>query len=142
RVRRVLISPTLSVAAIEELPDPSTMMQGTLCQTSNLNMIWRASGSRWVPVGATVVAEPWSMSGWRIAIPSGGIELTYLADGRRLAKVTDAQVARTGVRFSQGTGWQAMGTFIPPVYRGSGAAQSTAALSMGNAVYQGAVRLD
>ena len=142
RVRRVLISPTLAVATPDELPLASTMMQGTMCQTTNLNMLWRVSGDRWVPVGAADISAPFAMSGWNVVIPSGGIELSYLADGRRLAKVTDAQAVRTGTQFTQGTGWQAMGTFIPPVYRGSGAAQSQASLAVGNAVYLGAVRLD
>ena len=142
RVRRVLISPTLAVASVEEMPLASTMMQGTMCQTTNLNMLWRVSGDRWVPVGSTDIASPFSMSGWNVVIPSGGIELSYLADGRRLAKVTDAQAVRTGTQFTQGTGFQAMGTFIPPAYRGVAASQSQAMLATGNAVYQGAVRLD
>ena len=62
RVRRVLISPTLSVASIEELPAPATMMQGALCQTSNLNMIWRVSGSRWVPLNTSEIQSPYTMS--------------------------------------------------------------------------------
>ena len=142
RVRRVLISPTLAVAAVDEMPPASTMMQGTMCQTTNLNMLWRVSGNRWVPVGAADIASPFDMRGWSTVIPSGGIELSYLADGRRLAKVTDAQVVRTGASFTQGTGYQPVGTFIPPIYRGSGASQSQASLAVGNAVYQGAVRLD
>lgn len=142
RVRRVLISPTLSVAAIDELPDASTMMQGTLCQTSNLNMLWRVSGDRWVPVGAIEIADPFTMSGWSIVIPSGGIELTYLASGKRLAKITDAQVVRTGSQFTQGTSFQPLGTIIPPSMRGTGASQVQASLAVGNAVYPGTVRLD
>ena len=142
RVRRVLISPTLSVASIEELPDPSTMMQGALCQTSNLNMIWRVSGSRWVPLNTSEIQNTFTMSGWRVAIPAGGIELTYLADGRRLAKISDAQIVRTGVQFTQGTGYQAMGTLVPESLRGASAAQSQASLAVAAAVYPGAVRLD
>ena len=142
RVRRVLISPTLSVAAVDELPDASTMMQGTLCQTSNLNMIWRVSGDRWVPVGAIEIADPRTMNGWSVVIPSGGIELTYLASGKRLAKITDAQAVRTGSQFTQGTGFQPLGTIIPPIMRGTGASQVQASLAVGNAVYPGVVRLD
>jgi hypothetical protein len=142
RVRRVLIAPTLSVAAIEELPDPETMMQGTLCQTSNLNMIWRVSGDRWVPLNATGILSPFAMGGWRIVIPAGGIELTYLEDGRRLAKISNAQIVRTGAEFTQGTSYQAMGTLIPDSLRGAGAAQSQATLAVAAATYPGAVRLD
>ena len=142
RVRRVLISPTLSVASIEELPDPATMMQGALCQTSNLNMIWRVSGSRWVPLNTSEIQSTFTMSGWRIAIPSGGIELSYLADGRRLAKISDAQIVRTGAQFTQGTGYQAMGTLVPESLRGASASQSQASLAVGAAVYPGTVRLD
>lgn len=142
RVRRVLISPTLSVATPDQLPNASEMMQGTLCQTSNLNMVWRVSADRWVPVNTTEIGSPWDMAGWRIVIPSGGIELVYLADGKRLAKITDAQIVRTGASFTQGTSWQVMGTIIPPTYRGSGAAQAQASLAMTYNVHPGAVRID
>lgn len=142
RVRRVLISPTLSVASIEELPDPATMMQGALCQTSNLNMIWRVSGSRWVPLNTSEIQSPYTMGGWRVAIPSGGIELSYLADGTRLAKITDAQIVRTGASFSIGTSYHPVGTLIPPSLRGAGVFSTPATFAVGNAVYPGAVRLD
>lgn len=142
RVRRALISPTLSVAAVEELPDPATMMQGALCQTSNLNMLWRVSANRWVPIGAVEIANPFTMTGWDVLIPSGGIELTYLASGRRLAKISDAQVVRTGSSFTQGTSYQTMGTLIPDSLRGSGTVPVQASLAMGAAVYPGAARLD
>lgn len=142
RVRRVLIAPTLSVASIEELPDPGTMMQGALCQTSNMNMIWRVSGSRWVPLNAVAVLGTSSMSGWRVVIPAGGIELTYMEDGRRLAKISDAQIVREGAAFTQGTSYQPMGWLIPESLRGGSASQSQATLAVGAAVYPGAVRLD
>ena len=142
RVRRVLISPTLSVASIEELPDPSTMMQGALCQTSNLNMIWRVSGSRWVPLNATGVLSTFDMPGWRIVIPSGGIELTYLESGQRLAKISNAQIVRTGAAYTQGTGDQAMGTLIPATLRGASSVQAIATLSVSAAAYPGTVRLN
>lgn len=120
RVKRVLIAPTLSVASIEELPDASTMMQGTLCQTSNLNMVWRASGSRWVPIGATGIGDPWPMGGWVSSIPVGGIQLNYLESGARVATADSVRVARTGSNFTIGTGWHPVGTFIPQAYRGAG----------------------
>ena len=142
RVRRVLISPTLSVASIEELPDPATMMQGALCQTSNLNMIWRVSGSRWVPLNTSEIQSPYTMDGWRVVIPAGGIELSYLADGQRLAKISNAQIVRTGAAFTQGTGDQAMGTLIPDSLRGASSVQAMATLSVSAAAYPGTVRLN
>jgi len=141
RVRRVLISPTLSVASIEQLPDPATMMQGALCQTSNLNMLWRVSGSRWVPLNASEIQSPFTMSGWRVVIPSGGIELSYLADGRRLAKICDAQIVRTGSNFTIGTNLHPVGTLIPESLRGSSANLGQATLSAGTA-RPGVFRLD
>lgn len=142
RVRRVLISPSLSVAAIDELPDAGTMMQGTTCMTTNLNMIWRVSGSRWVPIGATDVLSTWSMGGWRIEIPSGGIELSYLSDGRRLAKITDAMIVRDGASFTIGTTYHPIGTIIPPTLRGANAKLVPATLSVSAASYPGTVRLN
>lgn len=143
RVRRVLISPTLSVAAIDELPLASTMMQGTMCQTTNLNMLWRVSGDRWVPVGSVDIGSPFDMGGWNTYIPAGGIELTYLASGRRLAKVTDARLVRTGASFTQGTSWQAMGTFIPPIYRGAeGTIPTQATLVLGASAHAGVIGLN
>ena len=141
RVRRVLISPTLSVASIEELPDPGTMMQGALCQTSNLNMLWRVSGSRWVPLNTSEIQSPYTMSGWRVVIPAGGIELSYLADGRRLAKIRDAQIVRTGSNFTIGTNLHPVGTLIPSSLRGSSANLGQATLSAGTA-RPGVFRLD
>ena len=141
RVRRVLISPTLSVASIDELPDPATMMQGALCQTSNLNMLWRVSGSRWVPLNTSEIQSPFTMSGWRVVIPSGGIELSYLADGRRLAKIRDAQIVRTGSNFTIGTNLHPVGTLIPSSLRGSSANLGQATLSAGTA-RPGVFRLD
>ena len=142
RVRRVLISPTLSVASIEELPDPATMMQGALCQTSNLNMIWRVSGNRWVPIGATDVLDTWNMGGWRAEIPSGGIELSYLSDGRRLAKISDAMIVREGSSFTIGTSYHPIGTIIPPALRGPNSKLVPATLSVAAASYPGVVRLN
>ncbi len=142
RVRRVLISPTLSVASIEELPEPATMMQGAMCQTSNLNMIWRVSGDRWVPIGATAVLGTFDMSGWRVAIPSGGIELTYLESGRRLAKISNAQIVRTGVEFTQGASYQTMGKLIPDSLRGASSVQVEATLAMVYNAFSGTARLD
>lgn len=141
RVRRVLISPTLSVASIEELPDPATMMQGALCQTSNLNMIWRVSGNRWVPLNTSEVQSPFTMGGWRVVIPAGGIELSYLSDGRRLAKVRDAQIVRTGSSFTIGTSLHPVGTLIPESLRGSSANLGQATLSASTA-RAGVFRLD
>ena len=141
RVRRVLISPTLSVASIEELPDPATMMQGALCQTSNLNMIWRVSGSRWVPLNTSEIQSPYTMSGWRVVIPAGGIELSYLADGRRLAKISNAQIVRTGSNFTIGTNLHPVGTLIPPALRGANANLVEATLSASTA-RPGVVRMD
>ena len=128
RVKRVLISPTLSVASIDELPDPGTMMQGTLCQTSNLNMIWRVSGSRWVPLNTTGIGAPWSMSGWASSLPVGGIQLDYLESGERIATASNVRVARTGSNFTVGTGWHPVGTFIPQAYRGAGTWREYAAM--------------
>lgn len=141
RVRRVLISPTLSVASIEELPDPATMMQGTLCQTSNLNMLWRVSGDRWVPLNTSEIQAPWDMNGWRIVIPAGGIELTYLASGRRLAKIRDMQIVRTGSDFTIGTSLHPVGTIIPPSLRGTSANLGQATLATSTA-RPGVFRLD
>lgn len=141
RVRRVLISPTLSVASIDELPDPGTMMQGALCQTSNLNMIWRVSGSRWVPLNTSEIQSPFTMGGWRTVIPAGGIELTYLADGRRLAKIRDAQIVRTGSSFTIGASLHPVGTIIPTSLRGSSANLGQATLSASTA-RPGVFRLD
>ena len=141
RVRRVLISPTLSVASIDELPDPGTMMQGALCQTSNLNMIWRVSGSRWVPLNASEIVDPWEMNGWRVVIPAGGIELSYLASGRRLAKIRDAQIIRMGTNFTIGTALHPVGTLIPPSLRGTNANLGQATLASGTS-RPGVFRLD
>ena len=141
RVRRVLISPTLSVASIEELPAPATMMQGALCQTSNLNMIWRVSGSRWVPLNTSEIQSPFPMSGWRVVLPAGGIELSYLADGRRLAKISNAQIVRTGSNFTIGTNLHPVGTLIPPALRGANANLVEATLSASTA-RPGVVRMD
>lgn len=145
RVKRVLISPTLAVSAIEELPDASTMMQGALCQTTNLSMIWRASNGNWVPVGATALALPGAMPGWDITIPSGGIELQYLESGRRVARASNVQMRRApnAPAFTQGRSWQDHGQFIPAALRStSGWFQVSASLAVDTAVYLGAVRIN
>ena len=145
RVRRVLISPTLSVASVEEMPDPTTMMQGTMCQTSNLNMLWRVSGTRWVPINSTALVAPWDMSGWSAVLPAGGIELSYAETGTRVAKADSVQVRRTGAQYVQGTSWQSVGTFIPPAYRSPDVNEwrhAQATLAVDKAVYIGAVRLN
>ena len=144
RVKRVLIAPTLSVASIDELPDASTMMQGTMCQTTNLNMLWRVSGTRWIPVGATGIGAPWTMGGWSISIPTGGIQLVYTEDGKRIATASDVAVSRTGASFTLGTGWHPLGTFIPPAFRGAGSwreYQATLSYSNGGA-YAGVLALN
>ena len=143
RVRRVLISPTLSVATIEELPDASTMMQGTMCQTSNLNMLWRVSGSRWVPINATNIGDPSEMGGWNTLIPAGGVELTYVATGERIARIDNARAVRTGTQFTQGTDFQNLGTLLPPTYRGTGGeVRCPAALVNSGSTHPGEARLD
>ena len=143
RVRRVLISPTLSVASIEELPDPATMMQGAMCQTSNLNMLWRVSGDRWVPINSTDIGGPSAMAGWNTLIPAGGIELTYVASGERIARIDNARVARTGAEFSQGTNFQNVGTLLPPAYRGTGGeVRCPAALVNSGSTHPGEALLD
>lgn len=144
KVRRVLISPTLAVAAIDEMPDASTMMQGTLCQTTNTNMIWRASSGNWVPVNAVGLAQPSGMPGWEVTIPAGGIELQYLESGRRIARASNVQMRRASgaPAFTQGTGWQSHGQFIPSSLLGAGWVQVPATLAFETSLHAGAVRIN
>ena len=143
RVRRVLIAATLSVAAEDERPDPTTLSQGTICQTTNSGTLWRVFSGSWVPVSAPSLTSTATMERWDFSLPSGGIEVNYLGNGRRRAIARDVVMRRSGISYVQGTAWTTAGTFIPSGFRGADEwRQYQATVAMGAAAYPAVVQLN
>lgn len=121
RDRRVYVSPTLTSASQATLPSAAAMLTGTLCTTTDTGTVWRVQDGVWVPANAPWMISPASTAGWAYDMFTGGIEVRYRSDGKRLATANSVYMRRTASgSFTQGSAWMTHATFIPEGLRGGG----------------------
>lgn len=118
--RRVYVSPMLTAESQTSLPSAASMLTGTLCLARDTGTIWRASSGTWEPANAPWFVDPQYTGGWAWDIFSGGIQVQYKKDGKRLARADNVYFRRTDPAFTVGKAWQHLGVFIPPDLRKGG----------------------
>jgi len=118
---RVFVSPSLTLKAGATLPPASDMLTGTTCMNPTTGTVWRVDNGAWVPANAPWVVSPASTAGWAYDMFTGGIEVRYRSDGKRLATANSVYMRRTAAgTFTQGSAWMTHATFIPEDLRGGG----------------------
>ena len=121
RDRRVYVSPTLTAGSRDQLPSAASMLTGTLCTTTDTGTAWRVKDGAWVPANAPWIVGPATSAGWQYDMFTGGIEVQYRSDGKRIASAPCVYMRRTAAgSFTQGTTWMQHGWFIPEDLRGGG----------------------
>lgn len=113
---RAFIAPSITVKGESALPPADSVLTYTVATDFQTGEQWQMTlAGVWERTGVPGLAPLQAMSGWNVT--SRGVVIQRLPGGRNDYRF-EAQLARTGSSFTQGTTYETHGTLLPPVARG------------------------